>query len=155
MDGGYLRIAPTGTSFPDFDRHEPTDEELCGHSPVTDEERKLLRRMLEMRLPQILFRPPATLKDAVEFLMVSSHPVGEPEAKIEIVIQPAQSGAASPVLPEMSASDIFFYETAKLVSECVGYKMEIRGNKIYFREMMGCELAPEVRFCTDVHRESI
>ena len=66
--------------------------------------------------------------------------VGEPEAKIEIVIQPAQSGTASPVLPEMSASDISFYETAKLVSVCVGYKMEIRGNKIYFREITGCEL---------------
>ena len=27
VDGGYLRIAPTGTGFPDIDRHEPTDEE--------------------------------------------------------------------------------------------------------------------------------
>ena len=35
-----------------------TDEELCGHSPITDEERKLLHRMQEMRLPQISFRPP-------------------------------------------------------------------------------------------------
>ena len=120
-----------------------TEEELCGHSPVTDEERKLLRRMREMRLPQISFRPPATLKDAVDFLIMASHPVGEPEAMIEIVIQPAQSGTASPLLPVISGSDISFYETAKLVSECVGYKMEIRGNKIYFREMTGCELAPK------------
>ena len=134
----------------DGDENGPTssvdakiEEELCGHSPITDEERKLLHRMQEMRLPQISFRPPATLKDAVDFLMVSSHPGGEPEAKIEIVIQPAQSGAASPVLPEMSASDISFYEMAKLVSECVGYKMEIRGNKIYFREITGCELPPK------------
>ena len=93
-----------------------------------------------MRLPQTSFRPPATLKDAVDFLMLASHPVGEPEAKIEIVIQPAQSGAASPVLPELSASDISLYEMAKLVSECVGYKMEIRGDKVYFREIMGCTL---------------
>ena len=150
VDGGYLRIAPTGTGFPDIrDRHEPTDEELCGHSPITEEERKLLHQMQEMKLPRISFRPPATLKDAVDFLMVSSHPVGEPEAKIEVVIQPAQSGTASPVLPEMSASDISFYETAKLVSECVGYKMEIRGNKIYFREITGCELSPEVRFSSE------
>ena len=143
VDGGYLRIAPTGTGFPDIDRHEPADEELCGHSPITDEERKLLRRMLEMRLPQISFRPPATLKDAVDFLIMASHPVGEPETKIEIVIQPAQSGAASPALPEISASDISLYETAQLVSTCVGYKMEIRGNKVYFQEMTGCELAPK------------
>lgn len=27
VDGGYLRIAPTGTGFPDIDRCEPTDEE--------------------------------------------------------------------------------------------------------------------------------
>ena len=27
VDGGYLRIAPTGTGFADIDRHEPTDEE--------------------------------------------------------------------------------------------------------------------------------
>lgn len=111
------------------------DEELCGHSPITDEECKLLHRMQKMQLPQISFRPPATLKDAVDFLIMASHPVGEPESKIEIVIQPAQSGAASPTLPMISASDISFYEMAKLVSECVGYKMEIRGNKIYFREL--------------------
>ena len=145
VDGGYLRIAPTGTGFPDIDRHEPTDEELCGHSPITDEERKLLHRMQEMRLPQISFRPPATLKDAVDFLIMASHPVGEPEAKIEIITQPAQSGTASPVLPEISAADISLYETAKLVSACVGYKMEIRGNKIYFREITGCELPSEIR----------
>ena len=149
VDGGYLRIAPTGTGFPVIDRHEPTDEELCGHSPITEEERKLLHQMQEMRLPQISFRPPATLKDAVDFLIMASHPVGEPEATIEIVIQPAQSGTASPVLPEISASDISFYEAAQLVSACVGYKMEIRGNKIYFREITGCELSPEVRFSSE------
>ena len=70
----------------DGDENGPTssvdakiEEELCGHSPITDEERKLLHRMREIRLPQISFRPPATLKDAVDFLMVSSHPGGEPE----------------------------------------------------------------------------
>ena len=113
----------------------------------------MLHQMQEMRLPQVSFRPPATLKDAVDFLIMTSHPVGEPEAKIEIVIQPAQSGTASPVLPEISASDISFYEMAQLVSECVGYKMEIRGDKVYFREITGCELVSEARFYSDGEKQ--
>ena len=140
IDGGYLEIFPAGVTIPDIDRTEPTEEELCGHELVKDEERALLYHLLELRLPSISFRPPATLKDAVEFFRLASAPIGEREKEIAIRVEAVTNAYSTQPIPELSATDIPLYEAIKLVADCTGFRIEIRGAQVVFTECVGFRL---------------
>ena len=141
VDGGRLVIAPAESELPEFsDLPELKEARLCGHGSVSDEERELLHRMRETRLATMSFRPPATLKDVVEFFRSASAPVGERDEAIDIRVEAVTDAYATQPIPELSAWDISFYDAIRLIAECVGFKLEIRGTQVVIKECTGCEL---------------
>ncbi len=54
-----------------------------GEDPERAVEQSIIKRMKEMRLPAISFKPPATIIDAVEFFRGASRDFGDPELPIE------------------------------------------------------------------------
>ena len=141
VDGGYLRIAPAEVELRDFEYPELTEAKLCGHGSVSPEERALLHRMQEMRLPSISFRPPATLKDAVEFFHLASAPVGEREKAIDIRVDAVTDAYGKRSIPEIKAFDISLYDAIKLIADSTGFRLEIRGNQVVLKECVGCKLS--------------
>ena len=126
-----------------------------GEDPEKTQEQEIERRMKEMRLPSISFKPPATIIEAVDFFRGASKDFDRPDIPegkrgFNIMLrtpkgalrQQAQDegsegfsageddSAASNGLEPIStivASDISFYEALKLVCESVGYKFLIQG----------------------------
>ncbi len=127
-----------------------------GDDPERTQEQDIVRRMKEMRLPTISFKPPATIIEAVEFFRTASKDYDRPDIPIEkrgfnfvlrtpqgaIKTQQAEEssddfssgdeGAAAPSnglepIQTITASDITFYEALKLVCDSVGYKFIVRG----------------------------
>lgn len=127
-------ITPKETEIPDFsERPELQEARQCGYGSVSNEERELLHRMCETRLAKMSFRPPATLKDAVEFFRSVNAPVG-------IRVEAVTDAYAMQPIPELFVTDISFYEAIRLVAESTGFKLEIRGKQVVLKECTGCEL---------------
>ena len=117
------------------------EAKLCGHGSVSPEERALLHRMQEIRLVAISFRPPATLKDAVEFFHLASAPVGEREKAIDIRVDAVTDAYGKRSIPEIKAFDIPLYDAIKLIADSTGFRLEIRGNQVVLKECDGCKLS--------------
>ena len=141
VDGGYLRIAPAEVELRDFGCPELTEAKLCGHGSVSPEERALLHRMQEMRLPSISFRPPATLKDAVEFFHLANAPVGELEKAIDIRVDADTDAYGKRSIPEIKAFDISLYDAIVLIADSTGFRLEIRDKQVVLKECVGCKLS--------------
>ena len=108
----------------------------------------ILKRMKEMRLPTISFKPPATIVDAVEFLRQASRDYDRPDIpfdmrgfniKLKMKGDTAQglgadegfgADADDAVIPQITATDISFYDALNLVCECVEYRFEIANGTI-------------------------
>ena len=128
---------------------------VYGDDPERTQEQDIERRMKEMRLPTISFKPPATIMDAVEFFRQASKDYDRPDIPLEkrgfnFVLktpQPLKAAAATEEggggfgeddnaggsanglapIPTITASDITFYEALKLVCDSVDYKFIVRG----------------------------
>ena len=127
------------------------------NDPERLQEQLIVKRMKEMRLPAISFKPPATIIDAVEFFRDASRDYDRPDLPLEqrgfnFVLKTPElirtqqvaenegfgagdedesaSGAPAgiPVIPMITASDITFYEALKQVCELVGYKFKVQGS---------------------------
>ena len=128
-----------------------------GEDPERTMEQDIERRMKEMRLPTISFKPPATIIDAVDFFRGASRDYDRPDIPIEkrgfnFVLKTPQGAIkqAAPAeeesdefssdegqeksgtggldpIPTITASDITFYEALKLVCDSVDYKFIVRG----------------------------
>ena len=87
-------------------------------------------RMKAMRLPEVSFKPPATIVDAVEFFRGASKDFDSPDIPKEkrgfnFVLR-LKDGEA-PVVPMIAASDISLYDALKIVCESVGYEFTVSG----------------------------
>ena len=60
-----------------------TMKSQVGEDPERTKEQNIERRMKEMRLPNISFKPPATIQDAVEFFRVAGKDYDRPDIPIE------------------------------------------------------------------------
>ncbi len=139
------------------DKNAQTVKREAGPDPERSQEQSIIKRMKAMRLPQISFKPPATLIDAVEFFRTASRDYDDPSIMLEKrgfnfvlklpeAIQTQQaaeeeegggfgaedttesaSNSSVPVIPMITASDISFYEALKLVCDSVGYKFKVQG----------------------------
>ncbi len=128
--------------------------------PERSAEQTIIKRMKEMRLPAISFKPPATIIDAVEFFRTASKDYDRPEIPLEqrgfnfflkppeairatAAVEEESSGFAAeddeggagaqsgvPVIPMITASDISFYEALKLVCESVEYKFKVQNSMV-------------------------
>ncbi len=131
-----------------------------GDDPERTMEQDIERRMKEMKLPNISFKPPATIIDAVEFFRQASKDYDRPEIPAEkrgfnfvlrtpvgAIKQQAEeeesddfsaSGDEDSSQPTnglepiqtITASDITFHEALKLVCDSVGYKFIVRGQVV-------------------------
>ena len=129
----------------------------AGEDPERSQEQEIEKRMKEMRLPTISFKPPATIMDAVEFFRQASVDYDRPDIPAEkrgfnFVLktpQPLKSAQAQSEssddftanaeedsdapsnglapIPTITASDISFHEALKLVCDSVEYKFIVRG----------------------------
>ena len=110
----------------------------------------ILKRMKEMRLPSISFKPPETMTDVVEFFRSMSKDYDRPDIPHEqrgfkFVLRQGKCetpffdkdredsfGEADllPVVPQLSAHDISFYDALKLVCESVDYRFIVRNGEV-------------------------
>jgi len=124
-------------------------------SAKTAAEQAVVKRMKEIRLPAVSFKPPATIVDAVEFFRAASKEFDRPEIPIEkrglnFAFKSLAGNAGWPIIPTISANDIRFDEALKLVCGSVCYKFTVRGN-IVFVELAD---ADEIEFRTYSLRSS-
>lgn len=102
-------LSPFGKPVPDFD--------VC-------------KRMKEIRLASVKFRPPATLMDAVLFLQSASVPFDGSGEVILFAVRPAEKDETYPALPRVTAEDISFYDALRLMVGWAGARFRIRGDGI-------------------------
>ena len=99
------------------------------------QEQEIVSRMKKMRFPHVAFKPPATIIDAVDFFRSASKDYDDPDLPPEkrgfnfvLKVPHGQNGEAEfPPVPTITATDISFYETLKLVSDSVDYGFKVRG----------------------------
>ena len=129
-----------------------------GDDPERSREQDIERRMKEMRLPSISFKPPATIIEAIDYFRTASRDFDRPEIPAEkrgfnfvlrtpqgalksVSTEEADAGFESSEdssattngldpIPTITASDITFYEALKLVCDSVGYKFLIQGQVV-------------------------
>ena len=140
-----------------LDSNSETVKTSAGDDPERTQEQDIVRRMRDMRLPTIEFKPPATIIEAIDFFRTASRDYDRPDIPIEkrgfnfvlrtpvgaIKQQAAEEsaddfsataatdedGTASglPPIPKITASDISFYDALKLVCDSVDYKFIVSG----------------------------
>jgi len=119
-------------------------------------EQVIAKKLRDIVIPEVTFRPPATIIDAVDFFKQASRDYDDPEIPVEargvnLVLKLASTGAPAeqaavsddpfaapsasaggsegvPVIPAMSARFINLYDALKLVCDVTGMKFRIRGN---------------------------
>jgi len=123
-------------------------------------ERVILQKMEKIVIPEVSFRPPATIIDAIDFFNQASREYDNPELAVEkrgvnfvLKLASTQPAAASepsndpfaaaagvssvgsaamgaPVIPNISARFISLVESLKLVCDVTGMKYKVRGNVV-------------------------
>lgn len=117
------------------------------------------KRMQEIRLASVSFRPPATILDAIDFFRQASKDYDNPAIPYEqrgfnFILKHRKRSKYSadaafgdsdsvfgvtdslpdmpqiPVMPQISVNDITFYEALEYVCKCVGYKFVIQNGDI-------------------------
>ncbi|MDD2597882.1 MAG: hypothetical protein PHO37_01475 [Kiritimatiellae bacterium] len=118
-------------------------------------EQVVAKKLRDIVIPEVTFRPPATIIDAVDFFKQASREYDDPEIPadqrgVNLVLKlpsssaPASAGVPSdpfaapeavssggsgvPMIPAMSARFINLYDALKLVCDVTGMKFRIRGN---------------------------
>ena len=142
---------PSGSG--DLTRKEPTVDPLGTKTA----EQVVQQKLRDIVIPEVTFRPPATIIDAVDFFKQASRDFDKPEIPLEqrgvnLVLKlsttptaaaPANEGAApdpfapvsaapaaggAPTISALSARFISLYDALKLVCDVTGMKFKIRGN---------------------------
>lgn len=90
----------------------------------------IYKRMKEIRLASVSFRPPATLMDAVLFFQSASVPYDGSGEVILFAMRPAKTDEIYPPAPELAAEDISFYDVLKIVVESANAKFWIRDDGV-------------------------
>jgi general secretion pathway protein D len=135
----------------DLTSREPTSR----ISDTKTAEQVIQQKLREIVIPEVTFRPPATIIDAVDFFKQASRDFDKPEIPLEqrgvnLVLKlpnsvsasaapadnadPFASAAASaapggvPTISSLSARFINLYDALKLVCDVTGMKFRIRGN---------------------------
>ncbi len=105
------------------------------------------KKMKSIVIPEVTFRPPANLLEAVEFFRLVGQKEDDPDSGVNVVLalrlpEPATPAASPndpfaasasatagiPVVPAMSVRHISLYDVLKLVCDATGTKIQITGN---------------------------
>ena len=90
----------------------------------------IYKRMKEIRLASVSFRPPATLMDAVLVFQSASVPYDGSGEVILFAMRPAKTDEIYPPAPKLTAEDISFYDALKIVVESANARFWIRGDGV-------------------------
>ena len=131
-----------------------------GGDPERSIEQSIEKRMKEMMLPSISFRPPATIIDAVDFFRQASKDYDRPEIPIDqrgfnfilsldkaltggeaaaennaesafgAAADDAAAGGAVPQIPNISASNLSLWEAMGHVCKSCGFKFKVQGSVV-------------------------
>ena len=140
------------------DVKETRTRPLDATDPERTTEQAIIKRMKDMILPMVEFKPPTTIIEAVEFFRQMSKEYDRPDipddqrgfnfffkpprvATRAEAVEEESSGfgaeddgasAANPelVIPMIAASNISFYDALKLVCESVNYKFKVQNSMI-------------------------
>jgi len=131
-----------------FDEHSIC--EMVWYELLELRTKKILKEII---IPEVTFRPPATLIDALDFFKQASRDYGDPDLPVDqrgvslclklrdkqddqedraddpFSVDPFVNNGA-PEIPVMSARFISLYDALKLVCEITGYKLKLRGGII-------------------------
>ena len=137
------------------DKTGATVKKELGVDPSRAKDQVIVDRMKKMMLPDISFRPPATISDAVDFFRTASKDYDDPALPIDergfnfrfMPLKPLQAAASTeedeeegfggdtdvadknsalPQIPPISANNVSFYEALKQVCDSVGYKFKVQ-----------------------------
>ena len=131
-----------------------------GGDPERSIEQSIEKRMKEMMLPSIAFRPPATIIDAVDFFRQASKDFDRPEIPIDqrgfnfiltldkaltggeapadnnaesafgAAAEDNAAGGAVPQIPNISASNLSLWEAMGHVCKSCGFKFKVQGSVV-------------------------
>ena len=150
------RYAINSTQLPNGKNELSTKEAAKDIISGRTAEQVVHQKLQDIVIPEVNFRPPATIIDAVDFFKIASRDYDKPEIPVEqrgvnLVLKlpsaasaaPAAGGddvfgggAASgdsgnvPVIPSLTARFINLYDALKLVCDVTGMKFRIRGNVV-------------------------
>jgi len=153
------RYAIDSTQLPKGKNEMTTKQPVAQISGTKTSEQVISQKLHEIVIPEVSFRPPATIIDAVEFFKQSSRDYDNPETPVEqrgvnLVLKLASGSGASaapaaesstdpfaataapvntsgaPAISALSARFINLYDALKLVCDVTGMKFRIRGNVV-------------------------
>ena len=131
-----------------------------GGDPERSIEQSIEKRMKEMMLPSIAFRPPATIIDAVDFFRQASKDFDRPEIPVDqrgfnfilsldkaltgseapaennaesafgAAAEESASSGAVPQIPNISASNLSLWEAMGHVCKSCGFKFKVQGSVV-------------------------
>lgn len=152
------RYAPDSPQLPSAGFEVVTKTPTVTISDTKSAEQVVNKKLKSIVIPEVSFRPPATIVDAIDFFKQASRDYDDPEIPLDqrgvnlilklssaaqsSATEGAKEGAASndpfaasatattgiPVIPAMSARFISLYDALKLVCDVTGMKFRISGN---------------------------
>ena len=103
---------------------------------VSPADKVFVARMKQIMLPAFGINPPATLKDAVEFLCKASKQYDPRKDGVNVVLKTAK-GESVPVVPKIRANNINVYDALDLITGSVGYGFEVKGDSVVISKKGG------------------
>ena len=82
-------------------------------------------KMRNTTIPSLAIKPPATLKDVVEFLRKASKEYDPSKEGVNFVLKMAEE-ASAPAVPRLRANNISIYHAVELAARVTGYDFEVK-----------------------------
>ena len=93
--------------------------------PVPDTAAATVVKMRNTTIPSLAIKPPATLKDVVEFLRKASKEYDPSKEGVNFVLKMAEE-ASAPAVPRLRANNISIYHAVELAARVTGYDFEVK-----------------------------
>lgn len=82
----------------------------------------------------LVFSPPSTLQDAIDYFKTEDKSAGDPAHPLEVVVEAKDETCRKRPLPAVTAQNVSFYDAIKLVADRAGFDMEIHDRQVVLRE---------------------
>jgi len=148
------RYAPDSPQLPSTGFQVVTKAQTVAISDTKSDEQLVSKKLKKITIPEVTFRPPATIVDAIDFFKQASIDYDDPEIPLDqrgvnLILKlpqsaptatPAEGGAATdifssaatattgiPSIPAISARFLSLFDSLKLVCDVTGMKFRISG----------------------------
>jgi len=148
------RYAPDSPQLPTTGFQVVTKAQTVAISDTKSDEQMVSKKLKKITIPEVTFRPPATIVDAIDFFKQASIDYDDPEIPLDqrgvnLILKLPQAASAGPAPAEGAAGDVFasaataatgipsipaisarflsLYDSLKLVCDVTGMKFRISG----------------------------